>query len=221
MNNPNQEKPIWGAPERNKFAILDIIKTHTGICENVIEIGSGTGQHAVYFAQELPHLKWQCTDQKEYINGINAWTDEAALPNLPAPVCLDVNTSITAIKDSLNHQTYDVIYSANTLHIMSWQTVTKFFELIPHLVNKPLVNTSSKNKPMLILYGPFNYGGQYTSESNQLFDAKLKEQNELMGIRNFEDILTLANQAGFQLVEDAEMPANNRCLVFEYHRINE
>ena len=162
----------------------------------VLEIGSGTGQHAVYFAEHMPWLTWQCSDVAENLAGIQQWIDDANLNNLLTPIELDV--SAPGIE-----QQYDAVYSSNSLHIMSEDRVIDFFKLVAEV--------TSAGADMII-YGPFNYGGRYTSDSNAEFDRRLNSQDPESGIRDFEWINELAGDAGFVLVSDHAMPANNHCL---------
>ena len=164
----------------------------------MLELGSGTGQHAVHFAAALPHLTWQASDRKANLAGIRMWLDEAALPNTPPPIALDVNGAWPA-------QRFDAIFSANTLHIMGWDEVVTLFARLPEVVDRDAT---------LVVYGPFNYAGRYTSESNAAFDAQLKAAHPRQGLRDVEAVTALAQGAGFTLAEDRAMPANNRTLVF-------
>ncbi len=192
-------KPYSESCDQNRDPIFDIIQPLLANKKHLLEIGSGTGQHAVYFAKKLPHLTWQCSDQQEYHQGINQWLDEAKLDNTPAPMALNVSD------DKWPSAYFDAIFSANSVHIMSWQNVIDFINNIGKI-------TSSGS--ILILYGPFNYNGQYTSESNARFDTWLKERNPDSGIRDYEAVNALAEQAGFSLKEDYAMPANNRILAW-------
>ena len=190
------KKPFSPSCERNKDPILSVIRSLLINKKSVLEVGSGTGQHAVYFAKEMPWLTWQCSELQENLAGLEMWITEAALSNLPPPVNLDVSTS------SLKPQ-FDVIYTANTLHIMSIEQVTYFFKLIGEWAD------SVKE---VLIYGPFNYAGKYTSASNAQFDSWLKNRNPGSGIRDFEWIIELATQSHLTLENDIEMPANNRLL---------
>lgn len=202
------EKPVWGAPERNKDTILKVLQHHVDGRKYALEVGSGTGQHAVHFAQQLPDLVWQCTDQADYLEGITQWVQEANLLNLPMPLEFDVNASLPDFKSIQNPSgTFDLIYTANTLHIMSWETVQQFFRCMSAILNP---------KACVMIYGPFNYGGRFTSESNAKFDVALKEKDPSMGIRDSEAVVKVAKDMGLSMKEDVEMPANNRCLVFFY-----
>ncbi|MGH8719230.1 MAG: DUF938 domain-containing protein [Burkholderiales bacterium] len=193
-------KPYSSACDRNRDPILNVLRVHFADRARVLEIGSGTGQHAVYFAQALPHLIWQATDCAENLHGIRLWLEEADLPSTPPPLELDVTA------DQWPPQNFDAVFSANTLHIMSWAEVERMFSGLSEVMT---------DDAKLSIYGPFNYGGNFTSESNAAFDASLKAQAPHMGIRDFEAVDTLAQSIGLKLVEDVAMPANNRCLVWQ------
>ena len=192
------EKPNATSCERNREPILAVLHDHFADRCAALEVGSGTGQHAVFFAAALPHLTWQASDRGENLAGIQAWLDEAALPNTPAPFAFDVNQAWPT-------QRYDAIFGANILHIMSWAEDERFFAGLPGILG---------DDARFVVYGPFNYGGQFTSESNAVFDAWLKSQVAHQGIRDFEAVDALAKQAGLRLIEDRAMPSNNRCLVW-------
>ncbi len=168
----------------------------------MLEIGSGTGQHAVHFAAAMPWLQWQCTDREENLPGIRLWLDEAALSNTPPPVVLDVSGAWPA-----GH--YDAVFSANTLHIMGWDEVEQLFG---HLA------AVTAEGARLAIYGPFNYGGQYTSQSNAAFDQWLQARGMHMRIRDAEAVDALAEVAGFDLIDDVTMPANNRLRIWQRNR---
>ena len=195
-----EAKPYAAACERNREPILAVLRAHFADRARVLEIGSGTGQHAAYFAAHLPQLTWQASDRAANLPGIRAWLDEAALPNTPAPLVLDV------ARGPWPRQTFDAAFSANTLHIMAWPEVEALFAALPQVLD---------GDAKLAVYGPFNYNGRFTSASNAEFDRSLKAQAPHMGIRDFADVERLAHAAGFVLLEDAAMPANNRCLVWQ------
>ena len=187
------------ACDQNKNPILKVIKPLLLNAKSVLEVGSGTGQHCVYFAKELPHLTWQASDQSMYLPSVSAWIDDAKLANTPKALKLNVDLDWPEDK-------YQAIYSANTVHIMSWEMVLNFFKGVGQVLDKGGV---------FILYGPFNYLGQYTSQSNANFDLLLKDNNPLSAIRDFEALNQLAQKVGLSLVNDFAMPANNRILCWE------
>ncbi len=191
-------KPFSQACENNKTSILSILKNTFSQTKNVLEVGSSSGQHAVYFAEHLTHLNWQTSDVAENHLGINQWLSDSPSKNLQAPITLDLNEAWPI--DSV-----DGIFTANTLHIVSWPLVERFFTD----VNKHLVAGGR-----LCIYGPFNYQGKFTSASNANFELWLKGRDSNSGIRHFEEIERLANNAGLHLIADHEMPANNRLLEF-------
>ncbi|PPD31664.1 MAG: methylase [Methylomonas sp.] len=193
-------KTFSQACENNKLPILNIISQVFIQSTTVWEIGSGTGQHACFFASQLPHLSWQATDRIEKLAGIQAWIAEANLPNLKPPLALDINDR------SWPCQSIDALFSANTLHIISMVEVETLFDRLSQYLNPD---------GLVCCYGPFNYAGQYTSDSNARFDQWLKAQNPLSGIRDFESICQLAACIGLNLLNDHAMPANNRLLVFQ------
>ena len=193
------EKPYSAACDRNRDPILAVLREHFADRHQVLEIGSGTGQHAVHFAAALPHLTWQTSDRVEHHEGIRLWLDEARLSNVLPPLALDVN-------DPWPSQTFDAIFSANTLHIMSWQDVQTLFTRLPQVMSPGA---------RVVIYGPFNYRGQFTSDSNAKFEQTLKSWGPHMGIRDFEAVDALARSIGLTLLKDHAMPANNRCLVWQ------
>ncbi|MGZ5030357.1 MAG: DUF938 domain-containing protein [Methylobacter sp.] len=193
-------KPFSQACENNKEPILQIIRPIFCQPTTVWEIGSGTGQHACYFARHLPHLEWQPTDKSENIPGIRLWQEEAKLANLKPPLALNATDAAWPCR------AIDALFTANTLHIMSWDEVQILFNRLTQYLSA---------RALICIYGPFNYNGAYTSDSNAAFDKWLKSQNILSGIRNFEDIMSLSTASGFSLVNDIAMPANNRLLVLQ------
>ena len=193
------DKPFSQACENNKLPILNVLEEFFSDVTNVLEVGSGTGQHSVHFATHLAHLQWHCSDREVNHPGILEWHLEAELSNLHAPLTLDLN-------DPWPVETVNAIFTANTMHIISWPLVESFFQgVAKHL--------AAKGK--LCIYGPFKYQGKYTSASNAEFDAFLKQQDENSAIRDFEAICQLAEQAGLTFVEDVQMPANNQLLLFK------
>jgi hypothetical protein len=192
-------KPYSEACEQNKEPILKVLREVFSEPGLILEIGAGTGQHAVYFARELPHLDWQPTDQADYLPGIEMWVAEAGLPNLRPPLALDTC-----------HEPWPVIqaagvFSANTTHIMNWPAVEGLFRGVGRVL---------QSGGAFCLYGPFNYGGRYTSPGNAQFDALLKDRDPASGIRDFDDLDRLAQDNALRLLRDDSMPVNNRTLIW-------
>ena len=195
------------ACERNRDPILAELRRHLRERRRVLEIGSGTGQHAAYFAEQLPHLLWQASDHPDYLPGIAERLAEAALPNAPPPwplqAVLEPEPGLAPWPEAAGR--FDAVFSANTLHIMSWAHVQALFAGLPAVMAEDAV---------LCVYGPFNYGGEYTSDSNRTFDAWLKDRDPSSGIRDAEAVDALAAAQGLVLIEDVAMPANNRLRVW-------
>jgi cyclopropane fatty-acyl-phospholipid synthase-like methyltransferase len=196
------DKPFSESCVQNRDPILTVLREWFADRSAVLEIGSGTGQHAVYFGAELPHLRWQTADVVQHHAGIRAWLNEAALPNVLPPLALDVSQT------EWRSGRYDAIFSANTLHIMGWPEVEHFFAGVGAVLEPGGV---------LVVYGPFNYNGAFTSDSNARFDAWLKARDPASGVRDFEAVDALARAQGLVLQQDIAMPANNRTLV--WHRM--
>lgn len=192
-------KPFSESCVQNRDPILAVLRAVLADRQRVLEIGSGTGQHAVDFGAALPHLSWQTADVAAHHAGIRMWLDDAALPNVLPPIELDVN------QQAWRTGRYDAVFSANTLHIMGWPDVTQFFSGVGAVLEPGGV---------LVVYGPFNYNGTYTSESNARFDAWLKSRDPASGVRDFEAVNALAHAQGLVLQQDIAMPANNRSLVW-------
>lgn len=192
-------KPYAESCEKNRGPILAVLKEIFSDRKRVLEIASGTGQHAVYFARELPHLSWQPSDLAPNLAGIQAWLDEAQLPNVSTPLAIDVNDTHWPVAG------VDAVFNANTVHIISWPEVERMFAHIARVIAP---------EGCVCFYGPYNYNGRFTSESNARFDAWLKSRDPNSGIRDFETVNRLAECHGLELLRDIEMPSNNRCLVW-------
>ena len=195
-------KPFSEASESNKEPILAILREAFAHVRSVLEIGSGTGQHAVHFAQHLPHLIWHTSDLPANHAGICAWLDEASLPNTRPPLALDVNELAWPVA------AVEGVFTANTLHIVSWPEVEKLFAGVGRVLLPGGV---------MCVYGPFNYHGAFTSESNARFDDWLKARDPNSGVRDAEAVGALAASHGLTLEMDHAMPDNNRTLVFRKH----
>ena len=189
--------PFARAAEQNRQVILQAIDPY--LQGRVLEIGSGTGQHAVYFVSQRPDLLWQTSDLETGLPGIQAWIDDSGLENMPAPLLLDVN-------GNWPEASYDTIYTANSFHIMDADSVARC-----------MAGCGSCLSPggHLVVYGPFNYGGTFTSDSNARFDSMLRATDPGSGIRDFEWLDQLAQDAQLDLQADIAMPANNRSLIWK------
>lgn len=193
-------KPFSQACENNKASILSVIGKYFRDGITVLEIGSYTTQHVQYFAEKMPAVTWQPSDTPDSMPLVEAGLEGVKQYNILPPLTLDVRDRRWPLDMA------EGIFSANTLHIMAEADMGPFFRgagvvLAPH--------------GYLCVYGPFKYGGDYTSESNARFDAWLKSDNPDSGIKDFEAANTLATNAGMALVADHDMPANNRLLVWE------
>jgi cyclopropane fatty-acyl-phospholipid synthase-like methyltransferase len=189
--------PRSEACERNKAPILDVLRVALAERVQVLEIGSGTGQHAVYFAAQMPHLTWYPTEQLAYLADLAARVKLEGASNLRPPTVLDVNQMVWPLRK------VDAIFTANTLHIMSWSDVTAMYKGLDSVL---------ASRGVLCMYGPFRYGGAYTSQSNQDFDQMLGERDPLSGLRDVEELTLLGLRHGLRLQMDHDLPANNRLL---------
>ncbi len=188
------ERPDAPATARNREPLLQVLRDELAGCCSVLEIGSGTGQHAVFFAEQMPEIVWQTSDVPANHPGILAWLDGAGLANVLPPLPLDV------LRDADAGGRYDAVFSANTAHIMSIDAVVAMFALVGRLL--PAAGP-------LCLYGPFRLEGDFTSDSNAAFDASLKARDPAMGIRDIEYLDELARAAGMERRALIAMPANN------------
>jgi SAM-dependent methyltransferase len=191
--------PFSEACERNKAPILDVLRIAFAQRTQVLEIGSGTGQHAVHFAGHLSHLMWHPTGQLAYLPDLGARVKLEGPRNLRAPTVLDVKQAVWPLRAA------DAIFTANTLHIMAWTEVMAMYRGLDAVL---------PSGGILCVYGPFRYGGRYTSNSNQDFDRMLQERDPLSGLRDIQDVTALAAQYGLRLRADHDLPANNRLLEF-------
>ncbi|MFV8818870.1 DUF938 domain-containing protein [Haliea sp. E17] len=191
--------PFSQACENNKAPILEVLSRVFADRNAVLEVASGTGQHATWFAGHLPHLSWQPTELPEHLPVLMPRCEHYAGTNLRPPLVLDVSQRPWPITVPT------AIFSANSLHIMPFSSVEDFFAEL---------GDSAPEGTLLAIYGPFNYNGAYTSESNSRFDQWLAQQSPYSAIRDFEAVNALAESAGFTLQEDNAMPANNRLVVW-------
>jgi cyclopropane fatty-acyl-phospholipid synthase-like methyltransferase len=193
-------KQFSSACERNSGPICALLQQILKNSTHVLEIGSGTGQHAVYFGAAMPHLTWHSSDLPQNHSSILAWQQEARLPNVVAPLTLSVSEPNWPVGP------FDAVFSANTCHIMAWNEVEAMFAGIGRLLPPG---------GLLCIYGPFNLEeGQFSSLSNAQFDAILRAQAAHMGIRDFAAVNALAAAQGLELQANYQMPANNQLLVW-------
>jgi cyclopropane fatty-acyl-phospholipid synthase-like methyltransferase len=193
------EKPFSQACENNKGPILEVLAEHLTKPARLLEVGSGTGQHAVWLAQHLPHIQWQPSDVRENLSGIRLWLNETSCSNLLAPIELDV-------RNRWPNGSYDALFTANSLHIMSQHSAALCIAGGASVLG---------HGGFFMIYGPFNYNGRFTSDSNAQFQQWLQARNPESGIRDAEWVSQTMAQHGLSLVKDHQMPANNRLLVFQ------
>ena len=193
-------KPNAPSCEQNQQVILDVLKTLFIESGDVLEIGSYTGQHAVYFTEHLPHLNWYPGDLEAEHAGMKMWFSDVKHDRIHVPLILDVDIS------DWNVDKKDYIFSANVTHIISSEQTEKMFKHVGEIL---------KTGGLFAQYGPFNYNGQYTSESNANFDVWLKQRNPDSCIKHFESMQEQAQINNLRLLKDIAMPANNRILVWE------
>ena len=193
-------KPFAPATERNSEPILGVLRQEFAKSRSVLEIGSGTGQHAVHFANALPHLEWQPSDLEEHHAGMRLWLDDAALPNVAGPIVLDVMTV------DLQGRYFDAVFSANTAHIMSFEAVEHMFALVSDVL---------REHGRFCLYGPFRQDGRFNTESNAEFHRSLRMRDQSMGIRHLEDLDALALKRRLRRERLYAMPNNNHLVVWQ------
>jgi SAM-dependent methyltransferase len=193
------ERPYSPSCDENREPILGVLEPRLRDCADVLEIGSGTGQHAVHFARCLPHLRWHTSDRSESCPGILAWLRDAALPNVVAPLALDV------LEDPWPTRSFDAVFSANTAHIMSPDAVVAMLDGVGRVLPQG---------GAFLIYGPFSYHGRHTAASNASFDQWLRLRDPAMGVRDIDWLTGVAHESGLGLDEDIEMPVNNRILVW-------
>jgi len=200
-------KPFSQACENNKEPILNVLQQVFKAPTTVLEIGSGTGQHAVHFATHLPHLYWQTSDHPHHYQLCQPWLNDAELPNIGKPIALNVSQKPWPLVE------FSGVFSANTAHIMAWHEVEAMFAGVSRgLADSAVLNQEEPGQ--FCLYGPFKYNGEFTSASNQSFDQHLRSHGAHMGIRNIEDLIVLAKSHGMVLAHNHAMPANNQLLVW-------
>ena len=196
------EKPYAPSCDKNAKPILRVLRSFLKDSRSLLEIGAGTGQHSVFMAPHFEQMSWTLVDRKENHKGISLWLNEFLRPSIKGPFEYEIP------KDSLPEANFDVVFTCNTLHMIPWGYCLKMFDDISHVLLQ---------EGLFIVYGAFNYGGKFTSESNRKFDIWLKKRNFESGIKNFENIISELEIRGFKLMEDIPMPANNRILIFHFN----
>jgi cyclopropane fatty-acyl-phospholipid synthase-like methyltransferase len=194
------EKPFATATERNSRAILGVLREEFRGMNSILEIGSGTGQHAVFFGQALEHLNWQTSDVADNHAGIQSWLDEASLPNVHSPLPLDVRDT------HMDDNSYDGVFSANTAHIMSPTAVDNMFSLAAGVLH---------DRGVFVLYGPFRQAGRFNTVSNEQFHQSLQQRDPTMGIRELEVLDDLAARGNLKRKRLYAAPANNHIVVWK------
>ena len=192
------DKPFSQACENNKQPILEVLQRVLADKTNLLEIGSGSGQHAAYFAPRLRHLEWHTSDMPDKHLGIAAWLEEVKVNNLHQPLSFTIGAS-----SAWPLTNTDAVYTANTTHIMQPSESQLMMQLVAD--NLPIGG-------IFCQYGPYNFQGQYSSESNQSFDQHLSEQG-CGGIRDIDELTLWAKP--LVLIETIPMPANNYMLVWQ------
>jgi hypothetical protein len=189
------------AAERNKDPILEVLKTLLPVTGTVLEVASGTGQHVVHFARAMPHLQWLPSDASaQALRSIAAWLASESLPNVAAPIALDVLERPWQIAGPL-----EAIVCINLIHISPWPVTEALFAGAAEKLS---------DSGVVYLYGPYKRGGRHTAPSNEAFDRSLRAQDPAWGVRNLEDVVEAASDAGFEHVKTVEMPANNLSVAF-------
>jgi len=193
------KKPFAAAADENKEAIAAVLLTELANANHIIEIGSGTGQHAIHFSKLLPHLTWHCSDQSSHIAGIQLWLESAGLNNTPPAFVLDVS-------QDWPKQIYDAAYAANIAHIMHWPEIEDLFAGLSTILG---------HGAYFYLYGPFSFDTKFSSQSNQAFDQFLRQQDPHSGLRDKNELDQLALKHGLIAAASWAMPTNNHILSWQ------
>ncbi len=192
-------KPYAPAYDRNRDPILSVLHRVLPEQGQVLEIGSGTGQHAAFFSAALPHLQWLPSDLPPRLSGITQWCDQSGNDKCLAPVAIDL------LRASLSLPRSDAIVCINIVHIVAWAGVQNLFKAARDCLSPGQV---------LYLYGPYRYADRPFEPSNEEFDRWLKVRDPLSGVRDFDAVRDLAASCAFDLSLDLPMPSNNRSLCF-------
>lgn len=195
-----EDLPVAPACLRNQQPIAELLQQEIADHSVVLELGSGTGQHAWYITEQIPTLIWQPSDLSESIPAINAWRAKSSQDNFLPPLVLDITQDLWPVKQ------VDAVFSANLVHYVGWPKVRAMMSGIARVL---------RDQGLALFYGPFNYDGQFTSDGNESLDACLRDRDPESGIKDFEQIVLAARKEKLRLVKDIEMPANNRMLFFQ------
>jgi cyclopropane fatty-acyl-phospholipid synthase-like methyltransferase len=198
----NKNLPVAEACLRNQEPIANALKNILVETKTVLEIGSGTGQHAVFICKQMPELVWQPSEMPERVVEVEAWRKAEQLSNVLPCKAIDVLQNDWQLTSS-----YDAVFTANTVHYISWEKVEA-------LLSGASLNINSGGK--FVVYGPFNKEQQYTSEGNRGLDQWLKSRDSDSGIKDIEDFAKLAKKYKFEFIESIQMPANNLMLNFQF-----
>jgi hypothetical protein len=193
------ERPFAGSAVRNAPPLLEVLQREFRDCHEVLEIGSGTGQHAVAFAAAMPHLEWQTSDLEEHHAGMRSWIGDAGIDNVRAPLALDVRSA------SVMPASVDAVFSANTAHIMGIDAVRAMFSL---------VGNALRTTGVFCLYGPFRIGGSFNTASNEQFDMSLRQRDPVMGVRDIEILDEFGESCGLVRRRLYAVPSNNHVAVW-------
>ncbi|HVU02868.1 MAG TPA: DUF938 domain-containing protein [Polyangiaceae bacterium] len=197
-------KRHFPAADRNRAPILETLRTIFPKTCRVLEVGSGTGQHAAFFTAEEPGWVWQPTDfSAENVASVEAYRVESGRPNFLPTIQLDARS------DEWPEGPFDAVYSANVIHISPWEVAEGLFRGSARVLAPSGV---------LVLYGPFRFGGTFTADSNAAFDDKLRREDASWGVRDLDDLNREARANGFLAGTVLERPANNHVIVFERAR---
>ena len=194
------------ATERNRNAILGVLQTYLPEYGTVLEVSSGTGQHAAFFAPRVAPRYWLPTDVEEAsLASIVAWREESQAPNLLAPQHLNVLDARWSVEDEVLPEPLSAIVNINMVHIAPWRCCEGLFDGAKRLLNE---------QALVLMYGPFKREGEHTAPSNAAFDQQLRAQDARWGVRDLEAVIEVATARGFGCQAVIPMPANNLMVTF-------
>ena len=197
------------ATQRNREVILEVLQRVLPQFGTILEVASGTGEHAVFFAPRLQPRRWLPSDANPVSRAsIDAWVKEFKIENLSAPIEIDASSSIWAVEDSalLNNSPITAIVNINMIHISPWSACLGLMAGAGRILPADGI---------LYIYGPYKQGGKHTAPSNEAFDMSLRQQNPQWGVRDLDEVIAAASSQQLFLVETVQMPANNLSVVFK------